>query len=192
MTLRLCNFPGAISDPFLPCRWEGGVRNRDALRRAQRPSWATNGEGQSKGWVRQFDPYVGSFARGSEALFDSSKCSRRCLRTKARRAQSALMAEQASASDAFVRLPLVLSSSRWESSTRPWERALPSVPGEPPPLSGCRPRAWRRSEIMLTSQPRASCSGLFPRCFSRCCVSDESGTVSSFQPVFRLLERKAD
>src|SRR5262249_9916555 len=96
MTTLVAQFPGAISDPFLHRRWEGGVRNRDALEARHGTSHPSGARAQSKGKVGQVDPYAGSFARGSAAPFDSNKFSRRWLRPSARRAQSVLTAEQAS------------------------------------------------------------------------------------------------
>src|SRR5262249_13167586 len=49
MTTLVAQFPGAISDPFLHRRWEGGVRNRDALEARHGTSHPSGARAQSKG-----------------------------------------------------------------------------------------------------------------------------------------------
>ncbi len=91
MPIPLCNFTGAISDPFLQCGWEGGVRNRDAQERADGTISTGQGQGQSDRRVGQCDPCTSSFAHASETLFNFCKDSRQHPRMVPRRTQSALI-----------------------------------------------------------------------------------------------------
>src|SRR5712692_1233818 len=85
-SLPLCNSPGAISDPFLQSRWEGGVRNRDVPGCATETSRAAEGRGQLNGRVGSVDPYAGSFATSYKVFFSSRKLVRHCPRNVARKA----------------------------------------------------------------------------------------------------------